>query len=65
MSTFEQLAQELVDQHYAAGPDNLKLAVAKALEDAAQYGHEGSGDTRQQLLREVAELEKASERGSE
>ena len=65
MSTLDELARDLVDQHYAAGSDDLKKAIAKALQDAAQHRHEGSGTPRQRLLREVAELENTSERGSE
>lgn len=60
----ESLARNLVDQHYAAGPDQLKAALAQALaERDGQLPRDG--DTRKRLLQEVSELEKTSIRGSE
>ena len=57
-------ARTLVDQHYAAGPARLKEVLAEALAEAA--GAPGAqDDPRERLEREVAELEKTSERGSE
>ncbi|WIY52007.1 hypothetical protein O9Z70_11000 [Devosia sp. YIM 151766] len=63
-TNFELAAKTLVDQHYAAGPDQMKQVLAQALKEAATPP-EPVGDPRKRLEREVAELEKASERGSE
>lgn len=61
-STLE--AQTMVDQNYAAGPARLKEVLAEALAEAA--GSRGAqDDPRERLERELAELEKTSERGSE
>lgn len=39
----ESLARNLVDQHYAAGPDQLKAALAKAFaERDAQLSRDGN-----------------------
>ena len=60
----ELLAKTLVDQHYAAGPEQMKEAIARLLaERGLAKSHEGS--PREQLVEEVAELEKTSLRGSE
>lgn len=57
-------ARTLVDQHYAGGPERLKEVLAEALAEAA--GATGPReDPRERLEREVSELEKTSERGSE
>lgn len=62
---FETTATVLVDQHYAAGPDAMKRAIAAALEDAARQPQTGIADPRARFKAELAELEKTSERGSE
>ena len=54
-------ARTLVDQHYAAGPERLKEVLAEALAEAA--GAPGAQENPRE--REVAELQKTSERGSE
>ena len=60
----KQQAEVLVDQNYAAGPARLKEVLAEALAEAA--GSPGTeDDPRERLQRELAELEKTSERGSE
>lgn len=61
---FTLTARILVDQHYAAGPDRMKQAIAQALSEAAG-SLEPDDEPRRQLLREVSELEKTSQRGSE
>lgn len=61
---FELRARELVDQHYASGPDEMKQVVAEALAEAS--GRKLSAENpRQRLRREVRDLEKTPERGSE
>ena len=62
---FELTAKVLVDQHYAAGPDALKAAVAAALREAAAEGPKPAGGPRERLLKEVEEATKASSLGSE
>ncbi|WP_297112880.1 hypothetical protein [uncultured Devosia sp.] len=60
----ELLAKIIVDQHYAAGPEQLKAAIAEAL--AARDGEARPLEvSREQLLDEVAEQEQASTKGSE
>jgi hypothetical protein len=61
---FKLLAQTLVDQHYAAGPDRLKEVLAQAMAEAAGAA-KPAGQPRERLRQEVSELEKTSERGSE
>lgn len=61
---FKLTARILVDQHYAAGPDRMKEVLAQALAEAVAPAKAPS-DPQEQLRREVAELEKTSERGSE
>lgn len=61
---FKLLAQTLVDQHYASGPERLKDVLAQAFAELS--GQAGQPDNpRAQLLEEVRDAEKASERGSE
>jgi hypothetical protein len=60
----ESLARNLVDQHYAGGPDQLKTALAQALAERDRRLPR-DGDARKRLLEEVSELEKSSTRGSE
>ena len=62
---FELTAKVLVDQHYAAGPDALKAAVAEALREAATGGPKPVGGPRERLLEEVEQATKASVLGSE
>lgn len=61
---FELLAKTLVEQHYAAGPDQLKAEIAKALAEQSRAARPVEV-SREQLLNEVAELEQASTKGSE
>ncbi|MBB4050407.1 hypothetical protein GGR20_000025 [Devosia subaequoris] len=60
----EELARILVDQHYAAGPAQLKAALAQAFAERDRQEPRGD-DARKALLKEVSELEKTSTRGSE
>jgi hypothetical protein len=61
---FKLMATQLVDQHYASGPDELKQVIAEALAEVAGRT-QSTNDPRAQLRREVEDLEKTSERGSE
>ncbi|GEM_PF-1338848 len=60
----ELLARTLVDQHYAAGPEQMAAAIARALAEQNQKARPVEV-SREQLLNEVAEQEQASARGSE
>ena len=60
----EELARILVDRHYAAGPDQLKAALAQAFAERDRQ-EPREGNPRKALLQEVSELEKTSTRGSE
>lgn len=63
---FDLKAKLLVDQHYGAGPDQMKHAISQALrEERERTGAAADADPRGTLEREVAERIKASERGSE
>lgn len=60
----ELIAEVVVSQNYAAGPDQMIKAVAKALLEGAA-GTTATGDPRRQLEQELDEAIKASLRGSE
>ncbi len=60
----ELLAKTLVDEHYAAGPEQMAAVIAKALAEQNQKARPVEV-SREQLLNEVAEQVQASARGSE
>lgn len=60
----EILARTLVDQHYAAGPDQMKSVLAKVFAELSPQAPQ-DGDPRERLLEEASRLEKTSLRGSE
>lgn len=62
---FELTAKVLVDQHYAAGPEEMKKVVAEALADAASSAAEQHDDPKMGLGKDVEEQVQASSRGSE
>lgn len=61
---FQLTAKNLVDQHYAAGPDRMKEVLAEALAEASETARPANL-SHEQLQQQVAELEKTSQRGSE
>jgi hypothetical protein len=62
---FALIAEVLVNQHYASGPDEMKRVIAEALRQAASGKTEDSRNPREKLQAEVEDAVKASSLGSE